>query len=103
MNHRMRRLRLVVILVVTALLNLDGPLLPERADDFEEFREALHGRGRSVRLAPEVTPEPAAVARPATLSRPAAVSRRPRVRRTQTAPRKSPPARSDPASRSDDH
>jgi hypothetical protein len=99
----MRGLRLVLIPVFAALLNLDGPSPPERSDDFEEFLEAVHGRSRIVRSVPDLTPEPAGLDRSSTPSRPAAVPVRTPVFRRQTRPRKRPPARSDLASRSDDH
>jgi hypothetical protein len=100
----MRRLRLVLILALVAVLDLGGGTLPGGAEAFEEFEEAAHGRRRLVRLARQPVPPSTDtdVTRAAT-ARPRPTHHLPRVRRAADAPRRAPAPPPEPASSLDDH
>jgi hypothetical protein len=100
-----RRLRLPLILALTAVMHLGGVTLPDGTESLEEFEETAHGRRRLARLARQADP-PSATAGPATT---AAMRPRPghhpaRARAAGTKPaRKVPTPPPDPASATDDH
>jgi hypothetical protein len=101
----MRGIRLVLVLVLAAVMDLGSPVLPEAHESLEEeIEEAAHGRRRPSRVlalarAPRSTVQ---VAAPAAPPRPAVVRRVP----AHAAPRperKIPPPLLDSASAPDDH
>jgi hypothetical protein len=104
MNLHMGSLRLVLILLLAALMDLGCPVLPEVGEAAEEFEEAAHGRRRMPSLvlgtSPASTPAPATTVTIQS-SRPAL--RRPPARAIAAPIRKTPPPLSDPPSAPDDH
>jgi hypothetical protein len=96
-------MRLLLILLLTAAMDLGSPVLPG-GEGLEEFEEAAHGRRRLARLASVALPKTVAVPDPSRLHTvtPPAVALTPPV--PLVAPRKLPPRQPDrsPAS-PDDH
>jgi len=100
----MGSLRFLLILMLTVVMDLGSPVVPEASEAFEEFEEAAHGRRRILRLAHVASPGsgPTVVTTAALQASRRAVRRPPA--RPVAAPRpKVPPLVPDPASAVDDH
>jgi hypothetical protein len=98
----MRGLRVLLIVVLAAVMDLGSPVLPEAGESFEELEEAAHGRRRVMLLVLAGSPATAAALVTATLAPRRTVGRRSPARAVRTPARKIPPL-SDPASASEDH
>jgi hypothetical protein len=100
----MRKLRLVLIVMLAALMDLGSPVMPEALEGLEEFEEAAHERRRLVRP-PALTPAPG----PATPTPTVQPVRRPTTVRWSAAHAiarptpKAPPRLLEPSSAPDDH
>jgi hypothetical protein len=100
----MRKLRLVLLLALVAVLDLGGMTPPGGAEALEELEEAAHGRRRLVRLARQPAPPSAGAdaPRPAA-TRPRPAHHLPRARTAAEPPRNALAPAPDPASPTDDH
>jgi hypothetical protein len=99
----MRNLRLLLILVLAAVMDLGSPVLPEAQEAFEEFEEAAHGRRRILQVqALEAAPDSQRDAvKVSHAPRPAPIRRLPP--RAVPAPARKVPPLIDSSSAPDDH
>lgn len=99
----MRGLRFLLIIVLTAVMDLGSPVLPEVGEAFEELEEAAHGRRRLISLRRAGSPGAPATVTATALTPRRPVPRRSPARATHTPARKVPPPLPEPASASEDH
>jgi hypothetical protein len=100
----MPALRVLLIVLLAAVMDLGSPLLPQGPGELEELEEAAHARARIYRLAREASPAtPAPVAPTAAPPPPRPAVVRAPVVRIAAAPIWKIPPRADAPSAPDDH